>query len=101
MGLWFKAISVVVLPPQEPTHQDANPALIQEDMEVMSDFELHRLCLQYPSLQGQQLDQDVLLDSGKFKLLIELLASLKAQVKHRGVLHGINLPWVMAVSVLL
>ncbi|XP_061118531.1 SWI/SNF-related matrix-associated actin-dependent regulator of chromatin subfamily A containing DEAD/H box 1B-like isoform X2 [Conger conger] len=61
---------------KEPTHQDASPTLIQEDMEVMSDFELHRLCLQYPCLQGQQLDQDVLLDSGKFRLLSELLVSL-------------------------
>ncbi|KAG5835158.1 SWI/SNF-related matrix-associated actin-dependent regulator of chromatin subfamily A containing DEAD/H box 1B-like isoform X1 [Anguilla anguilla] len=64
---------------KEPSHRDASPALIQEDMEVMSDFELHRLCLQYPSLQGLQLDQGVLLDSGKFQLLTKLLASLKDQ----------------------
>ncbi|KAJ8339136.1 hypothetical protein SKAU_G00359220 [Synaphobranchus kaupii] len=62
---------------KEPSHKDSNPALIQEDMEVMSDFELHRLCLQYPSLQGLQLGHDVLLDSGKFTVLTELLASFK------------------------
>ncbi|KAG7476696.1 hypothetical protein MATL_G00085650 [Megalops atlanticus] len=62
---------------KEPTHRDANPALIQEDMEVMSDFELHRLCLQYPALHSFQLHTDLLLDSGKFTLLTQLLASLK------------------------
>ncbi|KAJ8394309.1 hypothetical protein AAFF_G00047160 [Aldrovandia affinis] len=62
---------------KEPTHRDAIPALIQEDMEVMSDFELNRLCVQYPTLHGFQLDREVLLDSGKFALLTKLLASLK------------------------
>ncbi|KAJ8287081.1 hypothetical protein GJAV_G00047440 [Gymnothorax javanicus] len=64
---------------KEPTHKDANPAMIQEDMEVMSDFELHQLCQHYPSIQDQQLDQDVLLNSGKFHHLTKLLASLKDQ----------------------
>uniref|UniRef100_A0AAY4DH29 DNA helicase n=1 Tax=Denticeps clupeoides TaxID=299321 RepID=A0AAY4DH29_9TELE len=62
---------------KEPTHFDANPALIQEDMEMLSDFELHSLCLQYPSLQSYQLSTELLLDSGKFSLLTRLLASLK------------------------
>lgn len=65
---------------KEPTHFDADPALIQEDMEVMSDFELHNLCLQYPSLNSHKLKADLLLDSGKFSLLTQLLASLKEKV---------------------
>ena len=32
---------------QEPTHCEANPHLIEEDMTVMSDFELHNLCKMY------------------------------------------------------
>ncbi|KAL0965579.1 hypothetical protein UPYG_G00283170 [Umbra pygmaea] len=64
---------------QEPSHCEANPELIKEDMEVMSDFELHRLCLQYPSVQDYQLNTDLLLDSGKLILLQQLLASLKKQ----------------------
>uniref|UniRef100_A0A1A7YM30 DNA helicase n=1 Tax=Iconisemion striatum TaxID=60296 RepID=A0A1A7YM30_9TELE len=64
---------------KEPTHIDANAALIQEDMEVMSDFELHRLCQHYSSISSYQLDKDLLLDSGKFLHLKELLASLKSQ----------------------
>ncbi|KAG9354992.1 hypothetical protein JZ751_001705 [Albula glossodonta] len=62
---------------KEPTHCDADPALIKEDMEVMSDFELHRLCQQYPVLQNHQLGSKELLDSGKFSLLTQLLPSLK------------------------
>lgn len=66
--------------PQEPTHFDADAALIQEDMEVMSDFELHRLCQQYSSISSYQLENNLLLDSGKFHHLTELLASLKNKV---------------------
>uniref|UniRef100_A0A6Q2XMJ0 SWI/SNF-related, matrix-associated actin-dependent regulator of chromatin, subfamily a, containing DEAD/H box 1 n=1 Tax=Esox lucius TaxID=8010 RepID=A0A6Q2XMJ0_ESOLU len=73
----LKAMSCLML--KEPTHSDADPVLIQEDMSVMSDFELHRLCQQYSSLHGYQLDKDLLLDSGKFHLLQTLLASLKAK----------------------
>ncbi|KAJ8262723.1 hypothetical protein COCON_G00151800 [Conger conger] len=65
---------------KEPTHRDADPALVQEDMEVMSDFELHRLCLQYSALRAHQLSSEELLDSGKFNLLTSLLASFK----HKG-----------------
>uniref|UniRef100_A0A4W5JPB2 Helicase C-terminal domain-containing protein n=1 Tax=Hucho hucho TaxID=62062 RepID=A0A4W5JPB2_9TELE len=61
----------------DPTHRDADPALIKEDMDVMTDFELHRLCLQYPSVQDYQLNTDMLLDSGKLSLLTQLLTSLK------------------------
>ncbi|XP_062854392.1 SWI/SNF-related matrix-associated actin-dependent regulator of chromatin subfamily A containing DEAD/H box 1A [Trichomycterus rosablanca] len=62
---------------KEPTHFDANPALIQEDMEVMSDFELHNLCKEYSSISSFQLDKQLLMDSGKFSLLTKLLAKLK------------------------
>ncbi|KAG7332383.1 hypothetical protein KOW79_004217 [Hemibagrus wyckioides] len=64
---------------KEPTHFDADPALIQEDMEVMSDFELHNLCKEYSSISKFQLEKELLLDSGKFSLLTKLLAKLKEQ----------------------
>ncbi|KAM6984848.1 SWI/SNF-related matrix-associated actin-dependent regulator of chromatin subfamily A containing DEAD/H box 1b [Aplochiton taeniatus] len=64
---------------KEPTHHDANPLLIQEDMEAMSDHDLHRLCLRYPSIRGYQLNTDLFLDSGKIILLTQLLPSLKQQ----------------------
>lgn len=31
---------------QDPAHRDSEPDLVFEDMTVMSDFELHRLCLE-------------------------------------------------------
>ncbi|XP_076876460.1 SWI/SNF-related matrix-associated actin-dependent regulator of chromatin subfamily A containing DEAD/H box 1b isoform X2 [Brachyhypopomus gauderio] len=64
---------------QEPSHRDSDPALIKDDMAVMSDFELHRLCQQYASLHEHQLSTDLLLDSGKLRLLSRLLADLKEQ----------------------
>lgn len=72
--------SSLFLSPQEPTHFDADPVLIQEDMEVMSDFELNRLCQQYSTISSYQLEKDLLLDSGKFHHLMKLLASLKEKV---------------------
>ncbi|XP_067289723.1 SWI/SNF-related matrix-associated actin-dependent regulator of chromatin subfamily A containing DEAD/H box 1b isoform X2 [Pseudorasbora parva] len=71
----LKAMSKLML--KEPSHRDADPALIKEDMEVLSDFELHRLCQQYSALQEYQLDTEILLDSGKLSLLAQLLNSLK------------------------
>uniref|UniRef100_A0A3B4A944 SWI/SNF-related matrix-associated actin-dependent regulator of chromatin subfamily A containing DEAD/H box 1 n=1 Tax=Periophthalmus magnuspinnatus TaxID=409849 RepID=A0A3B4A944_9GOBI len=71
----LKAMSKLML--KEPTHFDADAALIQEDMEVMSDFELHNLCKRYNSISSYQLETSVLLDSGKFKHLVELLSTIK------------------------
>lgn len=65
---------------QEPSHRDSDPALIEEDMRVMSDFELHRLCQQYSSLHEHQLTTDQLLDSGKLDHLMRLLTELKEKV---------------------
>uniref|UniRef100_A0A671R0I0 DNA helicase n=1 Tax=Sinocyclocheilus anshuiensis TaxID=1608454 RepID=A0A671R0I0_9TELE len=54
----------------------ADPAPIKEDMEVLSDFELHHLCQQYSALQEYQLHTD----SGKLGLLAQRLNSLKEKV---------------------
>lgn len=53
----------------------------------MSDFELHRLCQQYASISSYQLDTSLLLDSGKFHHLTELLASLKNKVNTNALKH--------------
>ncbi|KAM3937943.1 SWI/SNF-related matrix-associated actin-dependent regulator of chromatin subfamily A containing DEAD/H box 1 [Leptodactylus fuscus] len=62
---------------KEPTHCDANPDLIFEDMEVMTDFELHRLCSEFSSLSQYKLEKELLLDSGKFEVLGQLLSDMK------------------------
>ncbi|KAK3521725.1 hypothetical protein QTP70_015842 [Hemibagrus guttatus] len=64
---------------KEPSHRDSDPVLIEEDMAVMSDFELHRLCQQYPTLHDHQLTTEQLLDSGKLHLLTPVLTDLKEQ----------------------
>ncbi|XP_009881311.1 PREDICTED: SWI/SNF-related matrix-associated actin-dependent regulator of chromatin subfamily A containing DEAD/H box 1 [Charadrius vociferus] len=62
---------------KEPTHCDANPDLIFEDMTVMTDFELHLLCKQYSNVSDFKLDMDQILDSGKFRALERILSDLK------------------------
>ncbi|KAL7846884.1 hypothetical protein SRHO_G00218640 [Serrasalmus rhombeus] len=73
----LSAMSQLML--KEPSHRESDPALIKEDMAVMSDFELHRLCQQYSALHEHQLDTDLLLDSGKLRLLTQILRDLKEQ----------------------
>ncbi|RUS74062.1 hypothetical protein EGW08_018169 [Elysia chlorotica] len=65
---------------KEPSHRErgALPDLIQEDMSVLNDFELMGLCKQYPKYLGKfNLDPSVILNSGKFKKLDELLPAMK------------------------
>ncbi|XP_029453550.1 SWI/SNF-related matrix-associated actin-dependent regulator of chromatin subfamily A containing DEAD/H box 1 [Rhinatrema bivittatum] len=62
---------------KEPTHCDANPNLIFEDMSVMTDFELHRLCQEFNSISSFKLDVNLILDSGKFYTLERLLIEVK------------------------
>ncbi|XP_021250084.1 SWI/SNF-related matrix-associated actin-dependent regulator of chromatin subfamily A containing DEAD/H box 1 isoform X2 [Numida meleagris] len=71
----LKTMSRLML--KEPTHCDANPDLIFEDMTVMTDFELHLLCKQYSHVGDFKLDMDQILDSGKFRVLERLLSDLK------------------------
>lgn len=66
---------------EESTHRDANPDLIFEDMELHSDFELHQLCVKYPSLNPFKLPCAVILDSGKLRVLDHLLPQLKEEGK--------------------
>ncbi|NXS11056.1 SMRCD regulator, partial [Neodrepanis coruscans] len=71
----LRTMSTLML--KEPTHCDANPDLIFEDMTVMTDFELHLLCKQYSHISDFKLDMDQILDSGKFRALERILSDLK------------------------
>ncbi|XP_071800624.1 SWI/SNF-related matrix-associated actin-dependent regulator of chromatin subfamily A containing DEAD/H box 1B-like isoform X2 [Asterias amurensis] len=62
---------------KEPTHYDAEPELIFEDMSVMTDFELHRLCKEYNILKPFILPTELLVASGKFQALDKMLPELK------------------------
>ncbi|XP_070614106.1 SWI/SNF-related matrix-associated actin-dependent regulator of chromatin subfamily A containing DEAD/H box 1 [Erythrolamprus reginae] len=62
---------------KEPTHCEANPDLIFEDMSVMTDYELHLLCKQYANIHDFKLEMDLILDSGKFRTLASILSEFK------------------------
>ncbi|KAJ2077094.1 DNA-dependent ATPase fun30 [Coemansia sp. RSA 988] len=54
---------------REPDYADANYTYVLEDMEVCSDFELHKLCSSHPKMSKFRLPDDALLDSGKVQQL--------------------------------
>lgn len=63
-----------------PIYRDADPNLVYEDMTVMTDLELHRLCLSYPVLHKYCLSPAVFGESGKLKFLVVKLDELKMKV---------------------
>ncbi|XP_064404540.1 SWI/SNF-related matrix-associated actin-dependent regulator of chromatin subfamily A containing DEAD/H box 1-like [Halichondria panicea] len=62
---------------KEPSHRDAAPNLVWEDMSVMSDFELHNLCTLYKSLSEYALPGSLVGMSGKCEFLSKKLSQLK------------------------
>ncbi|KAG7660949.1 FUN30 [[Candida] subhashii] len=58
----------------EPEYVEANQQYIFEDMQVMTDFELNRLCEKFPkTLNSYKLSESTYLDSGKVNQLQEIL----------------------------
>ncbi|TNY22200.1 P-loop containing nucleoside triphosphate hydrolase protein [Rhodotorula diobovata] len=62
---------------KEEEFLDRNKDLIFEDMEVMTDFELHRFCLTYKNLNKYALKNDEWMSAGKIDKLQELLPAMK------------------------
>ena len=63
---------------KEPRYVDANKQFIIEDMEVMNDFELHKLCLQYPKTIGDHaLKEQDWMNAGKVQKLKQILPNLR------------------------
>ncbi|KAI7831749.1 SNF2 family N-terminal domain-containing protein [Gamsiella multidivaricata] len=62
---------------------DSNIDYIEEDMSVMTDFELHRLCKQYKSVNRFALPGDQWMHAGKVKELERLLPKLIKKDKSR------------------
>jgi hypothetical protein len=48
----------------------------RDEVERLSDFDLHQICLEYPSLEKFSLDREALYNSPKMTLLQELLPKL-------------------------
>lgn len=62
---------------REEQYRTANEQFIFEDMEVMTDAELHRLCETFPSIRKHKLDSDEWMNSGKIQKLKEMLPTMK------------------------
>ncbi|GAA5823937.1 hypothetical protein JCM5353_007343 [Sporobolomyces roseus] len=62
---------------KEEEFLDRNKDLIYEDMEVMTDFELHRFCQGYKQLNKYALKDDEWMSAGKIAKLQELLPGLR------------------------
>lgn len=62
---------------REMKYRECNPMLIREDMEVMTDFELDRLCRENKSISSFTLDKDEVCESGKLKEMDRLLKQYK------------------------
>ncbi|EMG50102.1 hypothetical protein G210_4888 [Candida maltosa Xu316] len=61
----------------EPEYVEANQTYIYEDMTVMTDFELDRLCRKFPkTLENWILDSDKYLDAGKINQLDKIITSV-------------------------
>jgi len=58
-------------------NRDSSFENVLEDMEVMSDFELHSLCREKYYLRKYSIETEAFLNSGKFNKLDELLPELK------------------------
>lgn len=60
-----------------PTYADANQQYIFEDFQLMSDFEITQFCHTYPDELGKfVLKQNIYEDSGKVKILVEMLTRI-------------------------
>lgn len=62
---------------REEQYRTANQQYIFEDMEVMTDAELHRLCEQFPTVRKHKLPEEEWMNSGKIRKLQELLPPMK------------------------
>ncbi|KAJ1722942.1 DNA-dependent ATPase fun30 [Coemansia erecta] len=54
---------------REPDYAEASYEYVLEDMEVCSDFELHKICTTYPKMQQFRLSDEAILDSAKVQKL--------------------------------
>ena len=63
---------------KEPEFAQSNLDLVEEDLSVMSDMELHRFCERYKSVRPFALKNEEWMDSGKVEALSRLLEAYKA-----------------------
>ncbi|CAG4959105.1 unnamed protein product [Parnassius apollo] len=63
---------------KESGYKEKNEQYAFEDLLCLSDFQIHKLTLEYPSIRSYSLPDNLILDSGKFQKLDEMLPRLQA-----------------------
>ncbi|KAJ3324576.1 ATP-dependent helicase smarcad1 [Boothiomyces sp. JEL0866] len=72
----LRAIAKVLM--NELEFLDSKEEYVFEDLQVMNDFQIHKLCSKYKRLAKYLLEESTWLNSGKISRLTELLTALKA-----------------------
>lgn len=63
---------------RDPTYKEKNEQYVFEDLMCMSDFQIHQLTLNHNCISSFGVPEHLILDSGKFQKLDEMLPRLKA-----------------------
>ncbi|PSN39967.1 SWI/SNF-related matrix-associated actin-dependent regulator of chromatin subfamily A containing DEAD/H box 1 [Blattella germanica] len=64
---------------KDPTYKETNPEYIVQDLAVMSDYQIHQLGCRHRCLTGYTLPNELIVKSGKFQKLDELLPKMKSE----------------------
>jgi len=66
-----------LLKTRDSGHREAEESFIVEDLQAMSDFQIHRTCETYRCIEHLSLGNHLICESGKFKLLDSLLPNMQ------------------------
>merc|ERR1712032_1128331 len=67
----------MLLKTRDSGHKEAVESFIIEDLQTMSDFDIHKTCETYRCIEHLALGNHLLCDSGKFQLLDDLLPQMR------------------------
>jgi len=68
-----------LLKTRDSGHKEAEEKFIVEDLQTMSDFDIHKTCQTYRCIEHLSLGNHLLCDSGKFQLLDDLLPEMRGR----------------------
>jgi len=68
-----------LLKTRDSGHKEAEEKFIVEDLQTMSDFDIHKTCQTYRCVEHLALGNHLMCDSGKFLLLDDLLPEMKGR----------------------
>jgi len=68
-----------LLKTRDSGHKDALESYIIEDLQTMSDFDIHKTCETYRCIEHLALGNHLLCDSGKFQLLDDMLPKIRGR----------------------